>query len=66
MHLKCCSVNAFIKHASNTTSDAAVSSAVEIEFVNTNFIWMVSTLQFLIILTELIERKSEFDVKDDI
>ncbi len=26
---------------------------------------MVTTLQFLIILTELIETKYEFDVKDD-
>ncbi len=45
-------------NASNTTSDAAsVSSAVERSFVNSNFIWIVTTLQFFIILTEFIETK---------
>ncbi len=48
MHLKCCSVNAFMApqlhqtvcvNASNAASDAAsVSSLVERKFVNTNFI----------------------------
>ncbi len=49
-------------NASNYTSDAA---SVSSEFGNTNFIWMVITLQLLLILTELIEKKYEFNVKDD-
>ncbi len=49
-------------NASNYTSDAA---SVSSEFGNTNFIWMVITLELLLILTELIEKKYEFNVKDD-
>ncbi len=57
MHLWHLSFIKLCVNASNTTSDAAsVSSAVFFwSFLNTDLIWMATTLQFLIMQTELIE-----------
>ncbi len=61
MHLKLSIVNAFmapqLQTVNTSNTNTFVSSKVEREFVNTNFILMVTTLQFLIMLTDLIETK---------
>ncbi len=55
MHLKLSIVNAFmapqLQTVNTSNTNTFVSLTVEREFVNTNFILMVTTLQFFIMLT---------------